>query len=51
MIFSSTGPKDELSEIIRNFILDSIARNNNSLENLEVSKNPRVLILILVSLD
>lgn len=36
MIFSSSGPRDDLSETIRNFLLDAIARNNNSLENLEV---------------
>ena len=38
MIFSSKGPRDDMSESIRAFLLDSIAQNNNSLENLEVYK-------------
>jgi len=39
MIFSSTAPRDDLSEVIHRFILDAVARNNNSLENLEVNQS------------
>ena len=39
MIFSSTGLRDDLSETVHRFILDAVARNNNSLENLEVNPN------------
>lgn len=38
MIFSSKGPRDELSESIYNFLLDAVARNNGSTDKLEVSK-------------
>lgn len=38
MIFSSSGLRDDLSEAVHRFILDAVARNNNSLENLEVRK-------------
>ena len=38
MIFSSSGLRDDLSEAVHQFILDAaVARNNNSLENLEVT--------------
>ena len=37
MIFSSTGPRDGLSESIYRFLLDAVARNNNSTSNLEVN--------------
>lgn len=44
MIFSSTVPRDDLSETIHRFILDAVARNNNSIETLEVNtKLDRVL--------
>lgn len=37
MIFSSTSPRDDLSESIHRFLLDAVARNNNSTEKLEVN--------------
>lgn len=37
MIFSSTSPRDDLSESIHHFLLDAVARKNNSTENLEVN--------------
>lgn len=41
MIFSSNGPRDDLSESIHRFILDAVARNNNSTDKLEVTKQMR----------
>ena len=38
MIFTSAAPRDDLSETVYRFISDVVARNNNSLENLEVNQ-------------
>lgn len=37
MIFSSNGPRDDLSENIYRFLLDAFNRNNCSTDKLEVT--------------
>lgn len=36
MIFTPSGPKDDLSDAISRFLQDCLIRNNNETENLEV---------------